>query len=166
MYNITAHVTTVQLPQNLLNINVGVGDINSDGHQDVIYTGFVFPHAFVEISPTVLLNNAAGGFNYAPGFLPTTAVTTRELIVEDFNNDGANDYFFANHGYDVNPFPGEADDLALFNPLSGGFDATDWLQANGHANSANPSFTHSAATADVNGDGFKDTRSDDSTRII
>lgn len=70
----------------------------------------------------------------------------RKAVVADFNGDGVPDVFFACHGFDASPFPGESPHLLL-------------SQADGtYKNMTLPvtCFCHSATAADVNGDGFPD----------
>jgi hypothetical protein len=70
----------------------------------------------------------------------------RKAIVADFNGDGLPDVFFACHGFDAPPFPGESPHILL-------------SQADGtYKNTILPisCFCHSATAADVNGDGYPD----------
>lgn len=76
----------------------------------------------------------------------TGCLHPRKASVADFNADGRPDVFFACHGSDVPPFPGESPFVLL-------------SQADGrYAKSVVPvtCFCHSASTADVNGDGHPD----------
>ena len=71
----------------------------------------------------------------------------RKAVVADFNNDGRPDVFVACHGYDAVPFPGERNKIVLSQP--GGVYVTQDA-------AADVGFFHSAAAADLNGDGFFD----------
>jgi hypothetical protein len=70
----------------------------------------------------------------------------RKAVVADFNRDGQPDVFFACHGFDAEPFPGEQPLLLLSQP--DGRYAGSKLPVTG--------FTHSAAAGDIDGDGFPD----------
>lgn len=77
---------------------------------------------------------------------PAGCLHPRKALVADFNRDGKPDVFFACHGFDAPPFPGEQPVLLL-------------SQADGRYQLSKLPFTgfiHSAAAADVNGDGYPD----------
>jgi len=66
-------------------------------------------------------NNLAEGFTVEPSGvfgLP------RSIIIGDFNNDGLDDVYFAQEGYDFEPFPGHTDYLFLQTIGGGLIDAT------------------------------------------
>jgi hypothetical protein len=68
----------------------------------------------------------------------------RKAIVADFNRTGRPSIFFACHGFDASPFPGESPHLLL-------------SQADGTYTNVTLPFTgffHSATAADLNGDGY------------
>jgi FG-GAP-like repeat len=73
----------------------------------------------------------------------------RQVVIADFNGDHRPDVFIADHGDDHSPFPGYQNTLILSAPGGKLVDATANLpQAY--------DFTHSAAAADINGDGTTD----------
>ena len=74
------------------------------------------------------------------------SVHPREVLMADFNGDGSNDFFIADHGYDVNPFPGWSNQLLLATE-TGYDDASDRLPYDATG------FTHNAAVGDLDGDG-------------
>lgn len=76
----------------------------------------------------------------------TGCLHPRKAVVADFNGSGRPSIFFACHGFDASPFPGEAPHILL-------------SQADGtYKNVTLPvtCFCHSATAADVNGDGYPD----------
>ena len=64
----------------------------------------------------------------------------------DFNGDGHNDFFIADHGYDTDPFPGWSNQLLVWT-ADGYDDISDRLPPD------DSGFTHNAAVGDVDGDG-------------
>ena len=73
----------------------------------------------------------------------------RQFLVADFNGDGADDLFVADHGYDADPFPGQPNLLLL----SSGGKLNDVTASN---MSTVSSYSHGAADGDLNGDGCID----------
>lgn len=73
----------------------------------------------------------------------------RQIIIADFNGDHRNDIFVADHGYDAPPFPGHPNTLVLSTADGKLVDASGSLPPES-------GFSHSAAAADVNGDGSID----------
>lgn len=71
----------------------------------------------------------------------------RKAIVSDFNGDGRPDVFFACHGYDRDPFPGESPRILLSQP-DGDYVNRELSTLKG--------FFHAASAADINGDGHAD----------
>ena len=131
---------------------IAAADFNGDGRTDLIFTRSVY--LGTQTFPVaVLLNDGHGRFvdGTSSVFSGPTPLTqnARELVVADFNGDHRPDVFVADHGDDESPFPGFQDTLILSAPGGKLVDATANLpQAS--------DFTHSAAAADVNGDGAVD----------
>lgn len=76
----------------------------------------------------------------------TGCLHPRKAVVADFNGDGKPDVFFACHGYDSAPFPGEQPHYLL-------------SQADGtykNVTAATTCFCHSASAADFHGNGYAD----------
>ncbi|TFH75266.1 VCBS repeat-containing protein [Gammaproteobacteria bacterium LSUCC0112] len=124
-------------------------DVNGDGFTDVIVTGYT-PTDRPSPGPQpgqILLNNGDNTFRAATGDRPLNE-WAREILVADFNNDGIQDIFIADHGWDAPPYPGFRNQL-LLGTGQGFTDATDRLPGLSD-------FSHNAAVGDVNGDGFVD----------
>lgn len=124
-------------------------DVNRDGHTDLIITGFTpvdKPRQGARLG-SILLNNGDNTFKAATGDRPRSE-WVREVLVADFNSDGIDDLFLADHGWDTAPFPGFQNQLML-GTGTGFVDATDRLPVL-------EDFTHNAAVGDINGDGHID----------
>lgn len=94
----------------------------------------------------ILLNNGDFTFAVADGDRPA-GVHPREVLPADFDGDGMNDLFIADHGHDALNV-GWHNQLLLWTP-DGYDDVTERLPAD-------PGFTHNAAVGDVDGDGDAD----------
>ena len=137
--------------------NPVTADLNGDGNQDLIVLGASYPLNGIT-SPTpqpgrVFFGDGAGGFSRASeSVFPTSSlltVHTREVIVSDLNGDGRLDVFFANHGWDTNPFPGEQNRLFLSQSNGTWIDATARLPQLSD-------FSHAATIGDIDGNGTND----------
>ncbi len=124
-------------------------DFNCDGFADVVITRLDFgtPQTF-EIG--IVLADGHGGFTDATATMVDGVVPRvqhpREIVVDDFNGDGRPDVFIADHGQDVVPHAGFQNTLLL--------STADCRLADGTAGLPQQiDFTHSAAAADVDGDG-------------
>ena len=118
-------------------------DSNTPGADDATGTVAIFVH----------LNNGSGQFSrhradMFSGDAPRVQ-HAREWLVADFDKDGFDDLFIADHGRDFFPFPGFPNTL-LMNTNNGlkNTTATALSKAN--------SFSHGATVGDVNGDGYPD----------
>lgn len=135
-------------------------DLNSDGLRDavVLPTNASLGNTVRPVPPVFLLNKGNGRFVDATQQLfggPAPSVEWgRELLSADFNRDGRPDIFIADHGHvnDSDPSAGR----------SGAQQHLILSTADGHFADASKNlpqqltFTHSAAVADVNGDGAPD----------
>lgn len=124
-------------------------DIDGDGFLDLVGTSLHFPQQNKSIPVFALINDRKGGFEASGTGVAGSTVHAREFVVADFNGDGIDDIFIADHGYDVAPFPGHKNTL-LLGKADGGFT---------NATSRLPNikdFSHSATTADIDGDGDLD----------
>ena len=127
-------------------------DLNGDGWTDAIVARIIFQTLnLFEIS--ILLNDQQGGLVDATheifqGPVPKVQHPAK-ILLRDFNGDGRTDIFIADSGMDTDPFPGGQNILVLSVPGGKLLDATARLpqQLDG---------THSAAAADIDGDGDVD----------
>jgi len=135
-------------------------DLNGDGLRDVVIgpNNTSLGNEVVPVAPVFLLNHGGGRFLDATQQLfvgsPPLIEWDRELLTADFNRDGRPDLFIADHGH-VN----DSDPSASRN---GAQQHLILSTADGHLVDASANlpqqltFTHSAAVADVNGDGAPD----------
>ena len=127
-------------------------DFNGDGYPDILVSRGSFqtgePHEL-----EILLNDKKGSFsveteNIFSGSIPKL-MEPREIVLADFNNDEIPDIFVADQGYDRNPWPGYQNTLILSTRDGKLIDATSNLPQQSDQ-------THSATTADIDGDGDYD----------
>jgi hypothetical protein len=127
-------------------------DFNDDGWPDVVLSRALWQSKETyEID--VLLNDGYGNLilgttEIFSGTVPSV-MDPRELVLADFNGDGRPDIFFADQGMDAPPSPGYQNTLVLSAPGGKLVDATDNLPQQSD-------FSHSAAAADIDGDGDVD----------
>jgi hypothetical protein len=128
-------------------------DFNGDGLPDVVYTT-ANSGSLSTFAMQFVVNNGKGRFadgarRLFDGPVPRTQGGGR-LVVADFNNDGRPDVYYADSGAEAAPSPpGFHDTLVLSSPNGKLVDATGNIPQFSD-------FTHSAAAADVNGDGSID----------
>jgi hypothetical protein len=128
------------------------GDLNGDGLPDVVVTRITYPPAHITHPIGIFLADGQGGFKDGSSMWqgpPAETEWGRQIIIADFNGDHRNDIFVADHGYDAPPYPGHPNELALSTTQGKLVDASANLPPES-------GFSHSAAAADVNGDGSID----------
>jgi len=133
-------------------------DINQDGIDDLVMSEAIYNGALVtnednQTTPVYLaLNDGNGNFTLANDLFvgeQPAVQHARAWLVADFDQDGSDDLFVADHGYDFTPFAG-FQNLLLLNSADGLRNVTE--QSLGLENT----FTHGTTAGDVNGDGYPD----------
>ncbi|MBC7286294.1 VCBS repeat-containing protein, partial [Hoeflea sp.] len=126
-------------------------DIDGDGYDEFILGGHNSqadsprPAVIFDIGENLQLSVATDIL------VPSAAAATvwpRWILTDDFNGDGDIDIFFAAHGFDYPPFPGEPN-LLLLSDGQGGL-------APAPVPFEEFEFSHSAASGDIDGDGDLD----------
>jgi hypothetical protein len=129
-----------------------MGDVNGDGIADAVITRITYPPAHITHPIGIYLGNGKGGYTDGSSLWVGPAARTewgRQILIADFNGDGRNDIFVADHGYDADPYPGHPNTLVLSTPQGTLVDASGNLPAESD-------FSHSATAADIDGDGDLD----------
>jgi hypothetical protein len=130
-------------------IGMTSADFNNDGLSDVLITR-MFDDQTTSAPMVFLLNDGKGGFYDGDSELFDEAipgtVLVREVVLADFNGDRRNDIFIADHGLDAPPEPGAENTLVLSTGSNTMEDSSGkWPDL--------VDYTHSAAAADIDGDG-------------
>ncbi|NNL01890.1 MAG: VCBS repeat-containing protein, partial [Eudoraea sp.] len=121
-------------------------DANGDGVTDIFMaTGEYLLEG--EVNSILAINDGQGNFTSSTsefGDNMPPATHARKSIVFDYNNDGLDDVFVFDHGYDSNPFPGSNPKLIIQNS-PGSFSWSKLTDQTG--------FHHGGAAADIDNDG-------------
>lgn len=131
--------------------NMAAADFDGDGWPDVVLARSVFASPLV-FELDFLLNDGIGlvhGTSTVFSGLVPTVSHPREIVLSDFNGDGRTDIFVADHGEDASPHPGYQNTLVLSSPGGKLVNGTAYCPQQWD-------FTHSAAAADIDGDGDVD----------
>ena len=116
-------------------------DLDGDGDTDIYMSD-------LRKQPEVYLNNGNDSFIFKSNFFknPPVIEHPRKAITGDFNNDGKEDIYVANHGLDWPPWDGEPASLILSG--KNGYTFKIFTDFSG--------FQHAAASADLDSDGDLD----------
>lgn len=139
---------------------LGKGDINGDGYEDLViglfrlstspsYSGRQFDPSG-EIKPVVLFYNPNTDRYEIDSKLQSVIRTNqhpRQVAIADFDGDGRNDIFIADHGYDDGSYGNQ--NTLLLNKISGYEDGTKLLPQLSD-------FSHGLVMADFDGNGKPD----------
>ena len=130
-------------------IPLGSGDFSGDGIPEIVY-GIQYWNLKKgsNIKPIFLTNTPGKGFSLFKPIMDIVPYTQapRSSVIDDFNGDGVNDIFIADHGVDHDPFPGYQNSLILSAPNGKFINATSNLPQI-------LDFTHGATSADIDSDG-------------
>ena len=128
---------------------LGWGDFSGDGIPELVY-GIQYSDLKKgsNIKPIFLTNTPGKGFSLFKPIMDIApyAEAPRSSVIEDFNGDGVNDIFIADHGVDYEPYPGYQNSLILSAPNGKFINATSNLPQI-------LDFTHGVTSGDVDSDG-------------
>jgi len=145
--------TTITLPTITTSYeDLYVIDYNNDTKLDFLVSSLKWPPTIPATFAPIqaFQNNGFLNFTAANPFVgASSTVHPRDYTVGDFNNDGKSDMFIADHGTDVNPFPGEANKLFIQNNNGQLVDTPSNI-------SSIPDFSHNTSSADIDNDGDLD----------
>ena len=128
---------------------LGSGDFSGDGIPEIVY-GMQFTDlkkgSFIKpIFLTTSLGKGLSLFKPIMDVVPYVSAP-RDSVIADFNGDGINDIFIADHGVDYEPFPGYQNSLILSAPNGKFINASSTLPQI-------LDFTHGATSGDIDSDG-------------
>ena len=128
---------------------LGSGDFSGDGLPELVY-GIQYSDLKKgsNIKLIVLTTIPGKGFSLFKPIMDIVPYTgaPRSSVIEDFNGDGVNDIFIADHGVDHKPYPGYQNSLILSTPNGKFINATSNLPQI-------LDFTHGVTSGDVDSDG-------------
>ena len=128
-------------------------DIDGDGYLDMVGSKSIGWKEDTTEPVYAFINNGDGSFVEDNSvFLPSQPGVqhARQWLVADFDQDGFNDLFVADHGWDYSPFPGEKNLLLGNNGTGNLVNVTSTNLSNAST------FTHGASVGDINGDSYPD----------
>lgn len=145
--------TTITLPVITTSYeDLYVIDFNNDTRLDFLVSSLKWPPTLpaTEAPIQAFQNNTLLNFTATNPFVGlSSTVHPRDYTVGDFNNDGKSDIFIADHGTDVNPFPGQVNKLFIQNSSGQILDTPSNIPSV-------PDFSHNTSSADIDNDGDLD----------
>ena len=133
-------------------IPLGSGDFSGDGIPELVYAIQYWDlKKGSKIKPIFLTSIPGEGFSLFKPIMDVVPYTgaPRSSIINDFNGDGINDIFIADHGVDHEPYPGNQNTLILSAPNGKFIDATSSLPQI-------VDFSHGVTSGDIDKDGDLD----------
>ena len=135
--------------RSLMMMPLGSGDFSGDGIPEIVY-GMQFTDLKKGsiIKPIFLTTSTGKGLSLFKPIMDVVPYVSapRDSVIADFNGDGINDIFIADHGVDYKPFPGYQNSLILSAPNGKFINATSTLPQI-------LDFTHGATSGDIDSDG-------------
>ena len=128
---------------------LGSGDFSGDGIPEFVYgVQFTDLKKGSVIKPIFLTTSTGKGLTLFKPIMDVVPYVSapRDSVIADFNGDGINDIFIADHGVDYEPFPGYQNSLILSAPNGKFINATSTLPQI-------LDFTHGATSGDIDLDG-------------
>jgi len=128
---------------------LGSGDFSGDGIPEIVYgMQFTDLEKGSIIKPIFLTTSTGKGLSLFKPIMDVVPYVSapRDSVIADFNGDGINDIFIADHGVDYKPFPGYQNSLILSAPNGKFINATSTLPQI-------LDFTHGATSGDIDSDG-------------
>ena len=129
-------------------------DYDGDGDDDVIRLEYSYPSSPVYSGEVRVFRADAGGLVDVTDSMGVAGIVPdhpRDFEVRDFDGDGREEAYVAQHGYDANPFPGAPN---LYLELVG--DSIDDRATDVFAGMDDDAFSHGSSSADVDCDGDLD----------
>lgn len=126
-----------------------LADFNGDGYPDVVGSNAISGDEST-VAVHAFINDGTGIFNLDDDRTSTGVVHSRQWLAADIDNDGIEEVFIADHGYDAGSYPG-APNLLLVNDGSGMLidEAASRLDSRS-------TYTHGASFGDIDDDGDLD----------
>lgn len=145
-------------PSSHVGFGGGTIDLNGDGIEEIVQPISVYPGwGITAPQPLVILGTNKSSGSYSAGTVkylstkPPKQVHSRTFAVADFNKDGISDYFLGGHGWDEYPYPREPDYFLMSERKRGTI-----LHKSVRAEPGIPTYTHDAASGDINNDHVPD----------
>jgi len=142
--SITAKTAVLTLPNTNGFYTEAVGDLNGDGLEDVVVSGWTGNSTTAYVY--IFMQNVDGTLTNRTSLLPNNVVAgSQRVLLADFDNDGHVDIFVP--GFGENTAGMTAQNSVMFWGSSGSYTRTDWTDS---------STAHGACTGDLNNDGKTD----------
>jgi hypothetical protein len=138
----------------LLQDILAIGDVNGDGHDDILIGLMRLQKGTLisvnrSVKPILLIYNPASNkYEVDPSFMSvaSTHIWPRQAAIADFDGDGRNDIFIADHGVDGGSYNCGNQNSLVLNKVSGMVNATNQLPQY-------HDYSHGLVVADFNKDG-------------